>query len=120
MAQSVDLLLANLTASNLAITCRSQWEIGFDWMAGQDIRGSTVGIVGLGGIGQSIVKRLIPFGVSKFLYTGRSEKKEGYFWLLLSSTTSYSFITLPPLSLCCVSLSTQKSLTKYTTVQIKI
>lgn len=47
------------------------------WMLGQDIQGSTVGIVGLGGIGQAIVKRLKGFEVGKFVYTGHSAKPEG-------------------------------------------
>lgn len=50
---------------------------GLKWMLGQDIVGSTVGIVGLGRIGQSIVKRLVGFEVGRFLYTGHSVKKEG-------------------------------------------
>lgn len=49
------------------------------WMLGQDIQGSTVGIVGLGGIGQAILKRLKGFEVGKFLYTGHSAKREGIF-----------------------------------------
>lgn len=44
------------------------------WLLGQDIRDSTVGIVGLGSIGQEVVKRLIPFGVGRFLYTGHTKK----------------------------------------------
>lgn len=47
------------------------------WMLGYDIKGSTVGIVGLGGIGQKIVKRLKGFDVDTFLYTGHREKPEG-------------------------------------------
>ncbi|CAG9766344.1 unnamed protein product [Ceutorhynchus assimilis] len=47
------------------------------WMLGQDIRGSTIGIIGLGGIGQTIAKRLIGFDVAKILYTGNREKAEG-------------------------------------------
>jgi glyoxylate/hydroxypyruvate reductase len=46
-------------------------------MLGKDIRGSTVGIVGLGGIGQTIVKRLRGFDVAEFLYTGHRPKPEG-------------------------------------------
>lgn len=58
---------------------RSIWthNNGPQWLLGQDISGSTVGIVGLGGIGQSIVKRLKGFNVEKFLYTGHREKPEG-------------------------------------------
>ena len=47
------------------------------WRLGQDIANSTVGIVGLGGIGQSIVKRLRGFDVARFIYSGRSDKPEG-------------------------------------------
>jgi len=48
-------------------------------MLGQDLRGSTVGIFGLGNIGQAIVKRLTGFEVERFIYTGHSRKKEGMF-----------------------------------------
>lgn len=50
------------------------------WMLGQDIKGSTIGIVGLGGIGQTIAKRLKGFDVGSILYTGHREKEEGYFF----------------------------------------
>lgn len=46
-------------------------------MLGQDVTGSTVGIVGLGSIGQAVVKRLKGFEVAKFVYSGHREKKEG-------------------------------------------
>lgn len=62
---------------NLAQVSRGEWEIGFDKVLGQDIRGSTVGIVGLGGIGQAVVKRLAGFEVGKFVYSGHREKPEG-------------------------------------------
>ena len=41
-----------------------------------EIKGSTVGIVGFGGIGQSIAKRLSGFEVGRFIYTGHGEKPE--------------------------------------------
>lgn len=59
------------------LTYRGEWEIGFDKVLGQDVRGSTVGIVGLGGIGQAVVKRLAGFEVEKFVYSGHREKPEG-------------------------------------------
>ncbi|KAK0179593.1 hypothetical protein PV327_005331 [Microctonus hyperodae] len=46
-------------------------------LLGNDIRGSTVGIVGLGSIGVEIVKRLISFQVERFVYTGHARKKIG-------------------------------------------
>lgn len=44
---------------------------------GRDIKGSTVGIVGLGGIGQAIARRLKGFDIGTLLYTGPREKEEG-------------------------------------------
>ncbi|XP_072944498.1 glyoxylate reductase/hydroxypyruvate reductase-like [Epargyreus clarus] len=61
---------------NLKQVHSGEWEIGFETVLGQDLRGSTVGIVGLGGIGQAVVKRLAGFEVGKFVYTGHREKPE--------------------------------------------
>lgn len=56
----------------------NEWELGrWHWMLGQDVVGATVGIVGLGKIGQTIVRRLQGFDVGRFLYTGHSLKAEG-------------------------------------------
>ncbi|XP_073962029.1 glyoxylate reductase/hydroxypyruvate reductase-like, partial [Choristoneura fumiferana] len=62
---------------NVAETSRGQWEIGFQKVLGQEIRGSTVGIIGFGGIGQTVVKKLAGFEIDRFLYTGHREKPEG-------------------------------------------
>ncbi|CAG9838708.1 unnamed protein product [Diabrotica balteata] len=48
-----------------------------EWMCGQDITNSTVGIIGFGQIGQTIAKRLKGFDLKQLLYTGHKEKKEG-------------------------------------------
>lgn len=54
----------------------SNWEQRPRFLLGRDLRGSTVGIVGLGGIGLTIAKRLSGFNVGQFLYCGRKEKPE--------------------------------------------
>ncbi|XP_062586464.1 glyoxylate reductase/hydroxypyruvate reductase-like [Saccostrea cucullata] len=46
------------------------------WMLGHGLEGSTVGIVGLGRIGMAVARRLAPFGVSNFLYSGHNRKEE--------------------------------------------
>ncbi|GFT07455.1 hypothetical protein NPIL_310441 [Nephila pilipes] len=38
------------------------------WLCGQGLAGSTVGIVGMGRIGQSVMKRVLPFDVKEVLY----------------------------------------------------
>lgn len=56
----------------------NEWETSnSQWLLGQDITNSSIGIIGLGGIGQTVVKRLKGFGVREFLYTGHREKSEG-------------------------------------------
>ncbi|XP_064488227.1 glyoxylate reductase/hydroxypyruvate reductase-like [Ornithodoros turicata] len=44
------------------------------WMCGTEIRGSTVGIVGMGNVGFAITERLKPFKVGRFLYFSRHPK----------------------------------------------
>uniref|UniRef100_A0A8D0TCB9 Glyoxylate reductase/hydroxypyruvate reductase n=1 Tax=Sus scrofa TaxID=9823 RepID=A0A8D0TCB9_PIG len=46
------------------------------WMCGYGLTDSTVGIVGLGRIGQAIARRLKPFGVRRFLYTGSQPRPQ--------------------------------------------
>lgn len=54
----------------------SEWELRLQWLLGQEMRNSTVGIVGFGGIGQTISKRLSGFDVGQFLYCGHNKKPE--------------------------------------------
>lgn len=44
------------------------------WLCGYGLSGSTVGIIGLGRIGMAIAQRLMPFGVKRLLYSGRTVK----------------------------------------------
>lgn len=46
------------------------------WLCGPSLKDSNVGIIGLGRIGQKIVKMLKPFGVKQFLYTSRTQKSK--------------------------------------------
>ncbi|XP_011449387.3 glyoxylate reductase/hydroxypyruvate reductase [Magallana gigas] len=50
------------------------WENGL-YLCGKTLLESTVGIVGLGRIGLAVAKRLQPFGVQKFLYSGNTKKE---------------------------------------------
>lgn len=52
------------------------WEKRLCWMLGQELRDSTVGIVGFGGIGQTITKRLSGFNIRQILYSGHNKKPE--------------------------------------------
>ncbi|XP_039480478.1 glyoxylate reductase/hydroxypyruvate reductase-like isoform X2 [Drosophila santomea] len=45
-------------------------------MLGQDIRGSTVGFYGFGGIGQAVAKRLMGFEIDRVLYTTRNRVRQ--------------------------------------------
>ncbi|GFS01002.1 glyoxylate reductase/hydroxypyruvate reductase [Elysia marginata] len=53
----------------------TKWERSM-WLAGSEIAGSVIGIVGLGRIGLAIAKRLASFEVSKIVYTGRNPRPE--------------------------------------------
>ncbi|NXN19086.1 GRHPR reductase, partial [Indicator maculatus] len=46
------------------------------WMCGYGLSESTVGIIGLGRIGQAVARRLKPFGVRRFLYSGSRPRPE--------------------------------------------
>lgn len=47
------------------------------YLAGQGLEGATVGVIGLGRIGLSVAKKLVPFNIKRLLYYSRSEKPEG-------------------------------------------
>ncbi|RZF47232.1 hypothetical protein LSTR_LSTR004941 [Laodelphax striatellus] len=47
------------------------------WLLGHELRNSVIGIVGLGGIGAEIARRLKAFKICDILYAGNREKQEG-------------------------------------------
>lgn len=47
-----------------------------NWMCGQGLKGSRVGLFGFGRIGQEIASRLVPFKPSLITYTSRTERPE--------------------------------------------
>ncbi|XP_066153376.1 glyoxylate reductase/hydroxypyruvate reductase [Euwallacea fornicatus] len=71
LATSRRLLEANLEARTGGWKAWSPF-----WMCGPGLKGSTVGIVGFGRIGQEIAKRLKPFAPSRIVYYNRSDKLE--------------------------------------------
>ena len=44
------------------------------WLLGHDLAGSTVGIVGFGGVGSAIANKLRAFDVGRIVYSGRTDK----------------------------------------------
>ncbi|XP_044740128.1 glyoxylate reductase/hydroxypyruvate reductase-like isoform X2 [Chrysoperla carnea] len=54
-----------------------EWKTNFNWLLGTDLVGSTVGIVGLGGIGMNVARRLKAFDVGRIIYNGHKPKPAG-------------------------------------------
>ncbi|KAG8454963.1 hypothetical protein GDO86_001254 [Hymenochirus boettgeri] len=62
------------------------------WMCGSGLRGSTIGILGLGRIGEAIAGRLKPFEVEKFIYNDITPREE------LAAKISAEFVPLEELA----------------------
>lgn len=45
-----------------------------DWLCGYQFKGKTLGVVGMGRIGQTVAQRLKAFGIDRVVYWGRNEK----------------------------------------------
>ncbi|CAH1396756.1 unnamed protein product [Nezara viridula] len=81
---TAELTVALLLATSRRIVEGHKTIVSGEWkmwtptfMCGQGLYKSIVGFVGFGRIGQSIAKKLIPFGTSKILYSGPRRKHEG-------------------------------------------
>ncbi|KAJ3272374.1 hypothetical protein HDV01_005557 [Terramyces sp. JEL0728] len=48
------------------------------WMCGSGLKGKSVGIVGLGRIGQAIAERIVPFKPKEILYSGQTPKQTAF------------------------------------------
>ncbi|KAI8343205.1 D-isomer specific 2-hydroxyacid dehydrogenase [Chlamydoabsidia padenii] len=46
------------------------------WLCGSQFSGKTLGVVGMGRIGEAVAKRLKAFGITRILYHGRSRKPQ--------------------------------------------
>lgn len=53
------------------------WDEEPQTFLGLEIRGSVIGIVGFGGIGQTIASQISGFQPAKIIYSGHKEKEEG-------------------------------------------
>ncbi|KAI9478832.1 MAG: D-isomer specific 2-hydroxyacid dehydrogenase [Benjaminiella poitrasii] len=49
---------------------------GPTWLCGSQFTNKTLGVVGLGRIGEAVARRLMAFGISRVLYSGRSKKSD--------------------------------------------
>ena len=73
-------------------------------LTGRSIRGSTVGIFGLGGIGLSVAKKLIAFDIKKIIYNNRKESQ-------IANNLGYEYVSFEKLLsesdylICCASLN---------------
>lgn len=80
MALSLMLATARRFQEGLNAVASGEWGKRWDnslWLAGHEIAGSVVGVVGLGRIGVATAKRIKAFEPSRLLYCGNAAKPEG-------------------------------------------
>jgi len=87
------------------------------WMCGKDVHGSTVGIIGMGRIGEAVAKRLSGFGC-KILYTGPNRKStsSGATYVDLETLLKESDFVIP---LCPLKKETEKMINASVFKQMK-
>lgn len=80
----------------------SEWKSHPQWLLGQDIKNSTIGIVGFGRIGSAVARRLSGFDVGRILYSGHNVKPEAenigakfVSFMELVEKSDFIFITCP-------------------------
>ncbi len=74
---TVMLIIAAMRRLDLHMTAirQGRWRTA-DTLLGRDLGDSTVGIVGLGAIGQAVLQRLIPFGCSILIYSPHADPRQ--------------------------------------------
>ncbi|PSN52128.1 Glyoxylate reductase/hydroxypyruvate reductase [Blattella germanica] len=70
------LAVAKRLQEGIEIMATGTWDSWQQSFLGLDIYQSTVGIIGLGGVGKAIAKRIKGFEVARLLYSGPSKKSE--------------------------------------------
>lgn len=93
----------------------AQWgKWGPTWLCGSQFTNKTLGVVGLGRIGEAVCVRLKSFGISRIIYSGRSKKPEAESQL---GAEYVSFDTLlkesDVISVCCALTKETENLFNY-------
>ncbi|RKP06072.1 hypothetical protein THASP1DRAFT_32099 [Thamnocephalis sphaerospora] len=77
LAVALTLAVCRRLGEAMQAVCNGEWGAwNPTWLLGTEIRGKTLGVLGLGRIGLATAKRLRAFGVSRLIYHSTKEKPE--------------------------------------------
>ncbi|KAK9762757.1 hypothetical protein K7432_011198 [Basidiobolus ranarum] len=77
LTTSLVLLAARRISESIDAARNGSWKSGDpSWLLGSQLTNKTLGVVGLGRIGEASATRLKAFGISRVLYHGRHQRKE--------------------------------------------